>query len=629
MAKQNLLLRRGMFVSVLLFFLVIFCGTLAYAQWTSVNPPFVSDAWDLQRVHFGSSYDGWAVGWDYENRRGVLLHYSGGTWAAVVPPSGVLDTRYLNGVHFTSPEDGWAVGWESWSNHQIILHYTGGEWTAVPSSNVHATALYAVHFTSPEVGWAVGVDWNQKGIVARYAGGAWTSFPVPYVSEDWYLRNVYFVSPDEGWAVGWDNEHQNGVILHYSGWAGGLGWTVVPLPAPSGYLNDVHFTSATEGWIVGGGTLFHYTGGAWVADPPYGGSGVVFLSASEGWSVGGNGCGGVVTHYSGGAWGYDTVPDLNTCWSLLDVSFPSGGQGWAVGVDSTAMKGVILRYGLLEVTSPDKNDKWQRGKTYPIRWTYSGDPGTSVTIDLYKGGLKNATIAQGVSIGNDGNGSYNWKIPSKQEPGADYQVKVTVEGNDVYNDISARFAIVKTAAKPYLTIKSPAGGESWEAGAARVIEWEYEGSCGSKVKIDLLKNDTLDSTLAGSVSIGTPFLKGGAGSFTWNIPPGQAAGSRYKVKVASKTKKDCEDISDDNFRITNATFSPTITVVSPNGGEHWLANTASGDRMELHGGRRPSAQDRASQGGRRSKYDCRGRWRGKRRKGTIHLADPFKSGVRG
>jgi 5-hydroxyisourate hydrolase-like protein (transthyretin family) len=302
--------------------------------------------------------------------------------------------------------------------------------------------------------------------------------------------------------------------------------------------------------------------------------GVYFPTPDEGWAVGGNGGDGWVIHYSGGQWKFDTVPDLNTSWLLTDVCFPSGGQGWAVGVDWTGPKGVILRYSLLEVTSPDKEDEWQRGKTYPIRWTYSGNPGASVKIELYKMGIKDSTIAEGVSIGSGGSGLYNWKIPSKQETGWGYQVRVTVEGNGLYTDLSPRFAIVKTAVAPNIFLKSPDGGESWKAGTARTIKWEYSGNCGSKVKIDLLKDGNLDSVIADNVSIGIGGIKGGEGSFTWNIPSTQHAGDKYKVRVSSKTKKTCSDTSTKNFRITNSALSPEITVIAPNGGEHWQVGTA-------------------------------------------------------
>jgi hypothetical protein len=41
-----------------------------------VTPPSVSPGWGLCGVHFTSPHEGWVVGDDYANRKGVLLHYS-------------------------------------------------------------------------------------------------------------------------------------------------------------------------------------------------------------------------------------------------------------------------------------------------------------------------------------------------------------------------------------------------------------------------------------------------------------------------------------------------------------------------------------------------------------------------
>ena len=102
------------------------------------GPPSVSSNWELRRVHFTSPNEGWAVGCDYTNRRGVLLHYFGGTWASVTPPS-VSSFWFPSGVYFSSPGEGWAVGWDESipnNNKGVLLHYSGGTWTSVSPPSV-------------------------------------------------------------------------------------------------------------------------------------------------------------------------------------------------------------------------------------------------------------------------------------------------------------------------------------------------------------------------------------------------------------------------------------------------------------------------------------------------------------
>ncbi len=87
----------------------------------------------------------------------------------------------------------------------------------------------------------------------------------------------------------------------------------------------------------------------------------------------------------------------------------------------------------LTVTSPNGGEKWQIGSTETIQWAYTGNPGTSVKIELLKS-LNDppvATIEPKAPIGSNGKGSYPWLINPpfgvRYLPGA-YLIRIT--GND-------------------------------------------------------------------------------------------------------------------------------------------------------------------------------------------------------
>ena len=44
-------------------------------SWFAVTPPIVSPQWGLWNLHFTSPVEGWAVGRDESNGRGVILRY--------------------------------------------------------------------------------------------------------------------------------------------------------------------------------------------------------------------------------------------------------------------------------------------------------------------------------------------------------------------------------------------------------------------------------------------------------------------------------------------------------------------------------------------------------------------------
>ena len=77
--------------------------------------------------------------------------------------------------------------------------------------------------------------------------------------------------------------------------------------------------------------------------------------------------------------------------------------------------------GTLIVTSPNGGQNWIRGSSHTITWSKSGSPGSYVKIELLKGGVVNRVLTS--STANDG--SYRWKISSKQTTGTDYMIRIT------------------------------------------------------------------------------------------------------------------------------------------------------------------------------------------------------------
>ncbi len=86
----------------------------------------------------------------------------------------------------------------------------------------------------------------------------------------------------------------------------------------------------------------------------------------------------------------------------------------------------------IAVVSPNGGENWRKGTVRTIRWTYSGNPGVYVMIELIKGSIVNRVITS--STPNDG--AYNWTIPASQTLGSDYKVRITSTSNSTYTDRS-------------------------------------------------------------------------------------------------------------------------------------------------------------------------------------------------
>ena len=232
----------------------------------------------------------------------------------------------------------------------------------------------------------------------------------------------------------------------------------------------------------------------------------------------------------------------------------------------------------ISVTSPNGGETLTAGSTQTIRWSYGGDPGYYVKIELLKAGVAVSTISYFVSIGSGGSGSYNWPIPSTQVSGSDYQIKVTSTSSNSYTDTSDNNFTIVGPPPPTISVTSPNGGETLTAGSTQTIRWSYGGDPGYYVKIELLKAGVAVSTISYFSSIGS----GGNGSYNWSIPSTQVSGSDYQIKVTSTSNSSCTDTSDNYFTIVGPP-PPTISVTSPNGGETLTAGSTQTIRWSYGG----------------------------------------------
>jgi MYXO-CTERM domain-containing protein len=215
----------------------------------------------------------------------------------------------LWGIDMISATEGWAVG------EGGILHYSGGTWTPQPSGTTEW--LYDVSMISASEGWAVGT----AGTILHYANGTWTP-QVSGTTSNFY--GVRMTSASEGWVVGSGDAWRDGQVAHYTGGA----WVLEPpQPAdPGSYYFDVDTLGSGAILIVDGlGNHRRYSGGTWSAVPGAGLRGLDMISSNEGWGVG---SGGTILHYANGAW---TPQASGTTNNLEGVSMVSPTEGWAVG----------------------------------------------------------------------------------------------------------------------------------------------------------------------------------------------------------------------------------------------------------------------------------------------------------
>jgi hypothetical protein len=106
----------------------------------------------------------------------------------------------------------------------------------------------------------------------------------------------------------------------------------------------------------------------------------------------------------------------------------------------------------------------------------------------------------------------------------------------------------------------------------QTVRWDYTGNPGAYLKIELLKGGVLNKVI-------TSLARTSTRSFNWRLPATLTPGTDYSIRITSRTNSAFTDTSDSNFTIA----APTVTLVSPNGGENWVPGTTQTIRWAYAG----------------------------------------------
>src|SRR3989344_1898770 len=147
-------------------------------------------------------------------------------------------------------------------------------------------------------------------------------------------------------------------------------------------------------------------------------------------------------------------------------------------------------------------------------------------------------------------------------------------GQDMLGDTSDSYFTITSATSthPSITVLSPNGGETWQWGQNYQITWAsnpagtvvdvYYVSATLGTQYAAIRNLTGQNNI--TVVAGLLYINGD-GSKVY------LSADSYKIKVCVTNTNTC-DTSDSSFTIPNQT-KPSITVLSPNGGEMWFEGT--------------------------------------------------------
>ncbi|MBV6511219.1 MAG: hypothetical protein FMNOHCHN_00698 [Ignavibacteriaceae bacterium] len=212
----------------------------------------------------------------------------------------------------------------------------------------------------------------------------------------------------------------------------------------------------------------------------------------------------------------------------------------------------------LQVTAPNGGESILAGSAYAITWSTilskSAETITAVNIEFSTdAGLNWSQLAQSVP----NTGTYSWN-PVPNISSTTCRIKISDAADGVPADMSDSNFTVYNVSLQSITVTAPNGGEVLQPGTSFNITWNSSGI--SFVNIELTTNNGLNwSTIAANTE--------SDGFFQW-VPASTIASTNCKVRIYDAVDSLPVDESNATFTILQ---SPTVTVLSPNGGEQLTA----------------------------------------------------------
>lgn len=203
----------------------------------------------------------------------------------------------------------------------------------------------------------------------------------------------------------------------------------------------------------------------------------------------------------------------------------------------------------ISLYNPNGGEIWSAGSQQYVGWNSVSVSDVKIEYSTNNGTSWNVVTA----AHNASNGYYYWTVPNT--PSTTCLVKITDNLNSGVGDTSAA---TFTIPQPAIAVTVPNGGEQWSGGSQRYIQWTSPSV--QNVRIEYTTDNGSNwNVIASSVP-------GSDGSYAWTLPMTPSGNCKVKISDASNTS--LFDLSDSLFVIPQ----PTITVLSPNGGEVWSVN---------------------------------------------------------
>ncbi|MSR77219.1 MAG: hypothetical protein EXS63_03185 [Candidatus Omnitrophica bacterium] len=203
--------------------------------------------------------------------------------------------------------------------------------------------------------------------------------------------------------------------------------------------------------------------------------------------------------------------------------------------------------GKIDLIYPVLSETFQVGERVDFQWRSSPNIGT-VKIEYSTNNFETTEI---ISSAAPNRGKFSWNVPDKI--GDSLKIRVSDSQNATVFSVSKDQFRIRGALK----LMYPAGGEVWSVGSTQHLAWSTGGTV-PEVRLEYSGDDFVTARPIVSTTPNT-------GAFDWKIP--EMTDRNIRVRVTYLGDKAVQSASLGSVRILGQ-----IRIISPSGGERWIAN---------------------------------------------------------
>ena len=273
---------------------------------------------------------------------------------------------------------------------------------------------------------------------------------------------------------------------------------------------------------------------------------------------------------------HELDPTGESIGSVTAISEDGLGELYVVNIEGTVYRLAMTCQspGVL-VERPAGGETFVKGMTEELTWLSLGDVGANVSIRV-----RRAAASKTIANSTPNDGSFLWTIPNNLANHTDNYIEIRSVQNPLIVDQSGFFTLTDAVPEAQITATRPAAGDEYVKAQQHAITWSSVGEVGPQVSIRVRRG-----TASRVITNSTP----NDGSFIWTVPTNLTNGSDNYIEVKSTLYPTIFDLGD-FFTITDVASRPSITVLSPQGGEvfvkgvdamsiQWSSAELSGDVM--------------------------------------------------